>query len=300
MRIFQKASLPVFHPYLTNKYTCWYYDIIASARQREIVGYCERHHIIPRCMGGSDCETNIVKLTAREHFVCHVLLTKMVDDQTILSKLAFAAWQQSRSAKYHGVRITSRSYNTLRKLLSESYKGRKRKPFTEAAKQNMRLAAATRKKPEMTEEWLHTLRETAARRRGTKLTEEHKQKCSAALKGRVLTAEHKEKVRLSKLGKPRSAEVVEKIIATKKKNNKPNSMQGRKHSTESKTKMSNAKKGKSCPTLQKAIECITTGEKFSSIQSAAEKYNIPRSYISSVLTGLQTNTRGLVFRYFTP
>lgn len=36
--------------------------------------YFERHHIKPRCVGGSDDEDNLVLLTGREHFVAHCLL----------------------------------------------------------------------------------------------------------------------------------------------------------------------------------------------------------------------------------
>jgi len=37
--------------------------------------YYEKHHIIPRCMGGSNDIDNLVLLTAREHFIIHKLLT---------------------------------------------------------------------------------------------------------------------------------------------------------------------------------------------------------------------------------
>jgi hypothetical protein len=37
--------------------------------------YYENHHIVPKCLGGNDDEENLVLLTAREHFVCHKLLT---------------------------------------------------------------------------------------------------------------------------------------------------------------------------------------------------------------------------------
>lgn len=43
-------------------------------------GYKERHHIIPRCMGGSDEENNLVDLTPEEHFVAHQLLVKIHPD----------------------------------------------------------------------------------------------------------------------------------------------------------------------------------------------------------------------------
>ena len=42
--------------------------------------YTERHHIIPRCMGGSDDKTNLVALTAKEHFIVHKLLVEIHPD----------------------------------------------------------------------------------------------------------------------------------------------------------------------------------------------------------------------------
>lgn len=64
--------------YLDNKYTVWYTSIINSAKTRSISGYTENHHIIPKSLGGSNKKDNLVALTAREHFVCHRLLPKMV------------------------------------------------------------------------------------------------------------------------------------------------------------------------------------------------------------------------------
>lgn len=42
--------------------------------------YCERHHIIPKSEGGSDDDTNLVNLTAREHYIAHLLLARIYDD----------------------------------------------------------------------------------------------------------------------------------------------------------------------------------------------------------------------------
>lgn len=44
--------------------------------------YGEVHHIIPRCLGGSDEKENLVKLSAREHFICHALLAEMYPIET--------------------------------------------------------------------------------------------------------------------------------------------------------------------------------------------------------------------------
>jgi len=52
-----------------------YDQIIERARQREsIEGYSEIHHIVPESEGGSNDPINLVRLTAREHFICHWLL----------------------------------------------------------------------------------------------------------------------------------------------------------------------------------------------------------------------------------
>lgn len=43
--------------------------------------YFERHHIIPKCFGGSNKKQNLTMLTAKEHYVCHHLLWKIYDDK---------------------------------------------------------------------------------------------------------------------------------------------------------------------------------------------------------------------------
>lgn len=63
-----------------NKYTTLYYNIIENAKKRteyikDIVYH--KHHIVPKCMGGSNDVSNIVRLTYKEHRVCHRLLIKM-------------------------------------------------------------------------------------------------------------------------------------------------------------------------------------------------------------------------------
>jgi hypothetical protein len=48
-----------------------YTQLVTTRKQtrnvKKEVNY-EVHHIIPRCLGGSDCAENLVKLTYREHF----------------------------------------------------------------------------------------------------------------------------------------------------------------------------------------------------------------------------------------
>lgn len=75
--------------FIDNKYTTWYNSIINRAQNRDISGYVEKHHIIPKSFGGSNKKENLVRLTAREHYICHLLLTKMVSGK-YKAKMIFA------------------------------------------------------------------------------------------------------------------------------------------------------------------------------------------------------------------
>lgn len=64
--------------FMDNKYTRHYYIGIKKRQQDILTSGYERHHIIPRSLGGTDDPDNIVRLTAREHILAHWALTKMV------------------------------------------------------------------------------------------------------------------------------------------------------------------------------------------------------------------------------
>lgn len=136
MQHYQPTSKYKYIMFKENKYTKVYYAIIKRANIRHIEGYVEKHHIIPKCLGGNDEKSNLAALTAREHFICHRLLTKMVDI-TFRHKLVYAAWQLCRSSKHKHLKITSRTYETLRTELSATYTGVKRKPFSDEWRANM-------------------------------------------------------------------------------------------------------------------------------------------------------------------
>lgn len=100
--------------YLDNKYTKWYYTIICKAQSRVNCGYTETHHIIPRSLGGSDSTDNLVALTAREHFICHTLLTKMVEGQN-RGKMLHAAILMKAANRQQDRYFNSRIYETVRR-----------------------------------------------------------------------------------------------------------------------------------------------------------------------------------------
>lgn len=111
-----------------SKYSQWYEALITKAQNRTIEGYVEKHHIIPRSFGGNESKSNLVRLTAREHYIAHALLWKMKFEGIYGSKMAFAfnTFINKMTTKERGVNhtytISSRVYETFRKHYSQMLK----------------------------------------------------------------------------------------------------------------------------------------------------------------------------------
>jgi len=107
--------------FIENKYTKWYNNLVKKAKVRSVlrspVGLYEKHHIIPKCCGGNNDRSNLVCLTPREHFIAHLLLTKMVSDKNLMIRLSWALHKMVFS-----VQGTSRLYEHYRKYWSEFQK----------------------------------------------------------------------------------------------------------------------------------------------------------------------------------
>lgn len=54
-----------------------YTKFIKHCQRNPPTGYSERHHILPRCLGGPDTDENIVRMTFRQHRHAHYLLYKI-------------------------------------------------------------------------------------------------------------------------------------------------------------------------------------------------------------------------------
>jgi len=109
--------------FIDNKYTRWYFSIINRANTRSILGYTEKHHIIPKSLGGSNNTSNLVSLTAREHFICHMLLTKMVSGKQ-RQKMVHAWWAMSTLKKdcQKRYKLNSFQYNLVRQQYAKQIK----------------------------------------------------------------------------------------------------------------------------------------------------------------------------------
>jgi hypothetical protein len=79
--------------------------------------YTERHHIIPRCMGGSDDKSNLVDLTAKEHFIVHKLL---VETHPESDQMKLAIWFMSNTINSEGrnYRVSAMEYERYKILIS--------------------------------------------------------------------------------------------------------------------------------------------------------------------------------------
>lgn len=135
-----------------NKWTRTYFNIIDRAKLRgldksNIQQYTEKHHVIPKSLGGSNDCSNLVLVTAKEHFVCHHLLIKMVDGVNY-QKMIHAYLCMISKSKYTP---TARHYEKARNLssslsrsnewkekISKSIKGKKRpKELVERIRQKL-------------------------------------------------------------------------------------------------------------------------------------------------------------------
>jgi hypothetical protein len=163
-----------------SKYTTWYWSIIkraqAESRAKGSI-YFESHHVIPKSLGGKFGRENQVLLTAREHFICHMLLCRMTARDSIeRAKMlhAFMLMKGSKSGQqryinaaiYSKIKIEYAAHRSgvrrgqklsedhKRKIaasrvgksivtdagrlrISELAKSRQRKPFSEEARRNI-------------------------------------------------------------------------------------------------------------------------------------------------------------------
>jgi hypothetical protein len=115
--------------FVESKYSKWYNNLIHKAQLRgSIQGYKETHHIIPRSFGGDNIKSNVVQLTAREHYIAHALLWKMKFEGIYGSKMAFAfnTFINKMTTKERGINhtytVSSRIYETFRKHYSQMLK----------------------------------------------------------------------------------------------------------------------------------------------------------------------------------
>lgn len=161
--------------FIDNKYTRWYMKLCQTRQQMpKRDGYLEQHHIIPECLGGPDTRLNMVYLTAREHFIAHLLLVKMLTGKE-RKQMQFALTFMRGKGRGKGRQLyipSSRISEICRKNASEANSGR---ALSETHKQ-------------------------VFTRKGKKNTHEHNTKIGKVHRGKILSEETRQKISAAKTG----------------------------------------------------------------------------------------------------
>lgn len=186
-----------------------HYDaLVERAKCRTLSGYSELHHVTPKCLGGGNEPSNLVRLTAEEHFVAHQLLVKLNPGN---SKLVLAAANMTISPI--GARNNNKRYSWLKRVHSSTVCGVNHhnygKPLSEEQKAKLSLSL-----------------------RGKKPSEEALRKRSEAMLGA------KNPMFGKKISQEASAKFSEQRLGS------GNSFYGKKHSEETKRVLSEQRKNK--------------------------------------------------------
>jgi hypothetical protein len=168
-----KYHMPANLLFLPNKYTRWYFAIIKNAQVRTITGYVEKHHIIPKSLGGDNSLENLVVLTAREHFVCHWLLTKMVENKKYKYQLwnAFSCMLYRERPGQQRYKVNGKTFENIKKT------GSVIKSWKNLGSRNPMF--------------------------GKTRSEESRKKQSASTTGKIVSETTRQKLRENMLGKPK-------------------------------------------------------------------------------------------------
>lgn len=94
------------------------YNQIINKRQSNIIidGYYETHHVLPKALGGTNKKHNLIRLTAREHFICHLLLAKIYGGNMWYAIHMMSIGANNRNSRFY--RVNSNTYEIVRKQMS--------------------------------------------------------------------------------------------------------------------------------------------------------------------------------------
>jgi len=143
--------------------------LIQRARGRSLSGYYEVHHIIPKCLGGTDEKSNLVDLTPEEHFLAHILLAKIHNHPKLWTAVHMMTVSPDGKTRCNNKMV-----------------GWLRRKFSEARSKEMTGKPSLKK--------------------GKPMSEEQKKKLSIALKGRKLSDAHRAKMSENRKGQKKSLE----------------------------------------------------------------------------------------------
>lgn len=231
----------------------WYYKtynrLIDKCIQMEKDGYpedmyTEVHHILPKCLGGTNDESNLVRMPVRYHIMAHLLLMKIHPTRRKIIYAANIMIIGNKSTKIgRSLAIDKFSTRTISWIREENYKMR---------------------------------RGINSPNYGKHLSEETKRKLSLANKGKVITEDNRQKLILTNKGKHRSEETKRKISKANSGENNP--FYKKSHSEEVKKKISEHNKGIIPKNAKPVMDPI--GNIYSSIKKCSIAVNVPVTTLS--------------------
>jgi phage tail tube protein FII len=160
----------------------------------KLLGYTKRHHIIPKAIGGLDIKENIAYLTAKEHYIAHLLLTKLYPKHPGLlaaivgfnavigerDKISKSALYEKRKIEFSNIRKGENKTNSERvKKISKALTGRTKETHEGNRRQSEKIKGRTKE----TDEGVKKISEALTGR--TKETDEGYRKISEKRKGRT-------------------------------------------------------------------------------------------------------------------
>lgn len=185
------------------KYKRWYTNIIAKRLNNLLTTeeYGEWHHIIPRSLGGEDVDENMVRLTAREHFICHWLLVKMTDGED-REKMVYALRLMRANNEYqqrYETKITARVYERLREEFSRIHSKNMAGDNNPAKRPEVGRAISESKigvkRAPFSQEWLANLKATRQGERNGMYGKQHSEETREILRQQKLGRKHSEETK---------------------------------------------------------------------------------------------------------
>lgn len=241
--------------------------------------YHERHHIVPKCMGGTNEKENLIDLFAREHFEAHRMLALENPEH---KGLVYAWWNMAHmnQANQRDYEITAEEYEEARIKFSNIH--------SEAIKGKYSGENSYMYGKHLSDETKEKLRQ---QRIGKPIPEETKKKISKATSGNNNPNYGKRGVKSPNYGRKHSDETKKKIRDAHKKENL---------SKETIQKLKDANKGNNNPASKKVNQYSLNGEFIRSwdyMTQIEDETGVNRVSIGYCCRGKYKQAGGFIWRY---
>jgi hypothetical protein len=216
-----------------EKYLRIYIGIIErckSMNEEDFSGYCEVHHILPRCMNGTDIKENLVKMPVRYHIIAHMVIVEAYPEIAGLRRALVLITGKNKKKAGREEGLTRISSRLVAKMREEAW--RKLKEIGKSPEHRRKISETLkgRKIPR------DIVEKVASKLRGRKMSEEQKKKMSELLRGKKRSPETLKRMSAAMLGKKMSAETRHKMSVST--SGEKNPIWGTHRSEETKKKIS--------------------------------------------------------------